>query len=116
MMNITCDTIIDLVSLYKDGTASKSTMELVNDHLRECPECRYYYRHYRIRPETPEQKAPFVSELNPNEADLKYFGLSQMINRKRRNDHIATSFGSIALIVLTAAVCLTISKKINDRL
>lgn len=46
-MNWKCDVVMDLASLYHDGIASEGSRRLVREHLRQCPECRAYYRHYR---------------------------------------------------------------------
>ncbi len=46
-MNWKCDVVMDLASLYHDGVASEGSRRLVREHLRQCPECRAYYRHYR---------------------------------------------------------------------
>lgn len=46
-MNWRCDVVMDLAPLYHDGMASEGSRRLVRRHLRECPECRAYYRRYR---------------------------------------------------------------------
>ncbi len=45
-MNWKCDVVTDLAPLYHDGVASKASKKLVKEHLRECPECRAYYKKY----------------------------------------------------------------------
>ena len=45
-MNWKCDVVTDLAPLYHDGVASKASRKLVKEHLRECPECRKYYKKY----------------------------------------------------------------------
>ena len=45
-MNWKCDVVTDLAALYHDGVASKASRKLVKEHLKECPECRAYYKKY----------------------------------------------------------------------
>ena len=45
-MNLSCNVVMDLTSLYKDGLASAETVKAVREHLKECPSCRRYYRNY----------------------------------------------------------------------
>ncbi len=46
-MNMSCDIVMDLVGLYHDGSASPASVSAVEEHLKECPSCRQFYRHYR---------------------------------------------------------------------
>ena len=45
---ISCDVVLDLVAIYKDGYASEDTRTLVRSHLRSCPACRRLYAEYRV--------------------------------------------------------------------
>lgn len=45
-MSWKCDVVTDLAPMYHDGVASKASRKLVKEHLRECPECRAYYKKY----------------------------------------------------------------------
>ena len=45
-MNWKCDVVTDLAPLYHDGVASKASRKLLKEHLKECPECRAYYKKY----------------------------------------------------------------------
>ena len=36
-MNLSCNVVMDLTSLYKDGLASAETVKAVREHLKECP-------------------------------------------------------------------------------
>jgi len=45
-MNLDCDIVMDCVSIYKDGLASEKTVKAVNEHLKECRDCRKYYKQY----------------------------------------------------------------------
>lgn len=46
-MSWKCDIVTDLAPLYHDKEASEASRKLVKEHLRECPECRAYYKRYR---------------------------------------------------------------------
>lgn len=42
MSKISCDVIRDLLPLYKDHVCSEKSMDLVEEHLPECEDCRKY--------------------------------------------------------------------------
>ena len=46
-MNWKCEIVTDLAPMYHDGVASEASRKLVREHLRECPECKKYYKNYR---------------------------------------------------------------------
>lgn len=46
-MNWKCEIVTDLAPLYHDGVASDASRKLVGEHLKECSECRRYYKKYR---------------------------------------------------------------------
>ena len=52
-MNWKCELVMDLAPLYYDGVASRVSKRLVKKHLRECPQCRTYYKKYH-----PVDKVP----------------------------------------------------------
>jgi Predicted integral membrane protein len=37
---------MDCVAIYKDGLASEATKKAVDAHLKECADCRKYYKQY----------------------------------------------------------------------
>lgn len=39
-MELNCSIIRDLLPLYIEGLASKESAELINEHLKNCPECQ----------------------------------------------------------------------------
>lgn len=39
-MNISCDVILDLIPLVKDGVASDESTLLVNEHIKSCESCK----------------------------------------------------------------------------
>lgn len=59
-----CEVIHDLLSCYIDNTCSEETRKLVDEHLKECEECRKLYEElsnvkYEVQPVINEKK-PFV--------------------------------------------------------
>ena len=71
---------MDCVSIYKDGLATEGTKKAVDAHLKECPECKKYYRQYdSIR--HPAPAAPVVPDEDKTE---KFAALSSVLNARRR--------------------------------
>ena len=59
-----CEVIHDLLSCYIDNTCSEETRRLVDEHLKECKECKALYEElsnvkYEIQPVINEKK-PFI--------------------------------------------------------
>ncbi len=80
-MSISCDVVKDLVAIYKDKCASEATAAEVDAHLKECPDCRRYYRLYdTIEYSRPQQTA---AEQNSDAQD-SYAALSARLRRRHR--------------------------------
>ena len=45
-MKTSCNVIKDLLPLYHDGVCSRESRELVEEHLKECEECRMELKNY----------------------------------------------------------------------
>lgn len=43
VMKYDCEVIRDLLPLYKDGVSNKKSNEIIEEHLKECKECKEYY-------------------------------------------------------------------------
>ena len=43
MNNLSCKIVRDLLPIYRDGLASKKTIEYVEEHLKSCDECKDEY-------------------------------------------------------------------------
>lgn len=52
-MNLDCNIVMDLVSLYHDKEVSFVTKLEVDKHIRKCENCKKYYKDYRILPQSP---------------------------------------------------------------
>lgn len=76
-MNWKCDVVMDLVPLYHDGLASEGSRKLVREHLRHCPECRAYYRHYRSL-----RRKTYKESIRP-ECGQEYIRLAKRMRLRR---------------------------------
>ena len=98
-MSLSCDVVMDLVSIYKDGLASQDTARLVKEHLRHCPDCRKYYRQYdAVNRMAPQKQDGCAAGDYMNQ----YQELSAALKRRR-------NFIAAGLALFTAASCLSIS-------
>ena len=83
MMNLTCDIVMDLVSIYKDKLASQSTCEAIKEHLKECQNCRKYYKQYdsinQIELEPEKRNVDLRDDFMQ-----KYTELSVKLNHRRK--------------------------------
>lgn len=100
-MNLNCDIVMDLVSLYKDGATSEVTNAAIEDHLEECRACRVYYRHYgSINQRMGHGKSsPGSVESNEGEDLEKILALSSALRTRR----ILTVAGFTLAGILTAS-------------
>jgi len=48
MLNISCNVIIDLIPLVKDGVASDDSTILVNEHIKSCESCKSEFETLQI--------------------------------------------------------------------
>lgn len=99
-MNLTCDMTMDLVSVYKDGLASNDTKKAVEEHLKNCPECRKFYRLYDSVDSKKPDSSSDVLEMD-SYSDYNYSQLSKRL-RKTHNRNIMIMVG-----IATAAAALT---------
>ncbi|MDO4648897.1 MAG: zf-HC2 domain-containing protein [Eubacteriales bacterium] len=93
MKNISCDVIQDLLPLYVDEMLSNDSIELVEEHLRDCPECSEQLQQLRQDASAPIQKQQ-ISEKSSKNAFKK-------IKRKILMKRLVSVFVAIVL-VLTA--------------
>jgi len=47
-MSLNCEIVLDLAGRYFDGTASAETVRAVREHLKSCPDCNRFYRHFGL--------------------------------------------------------------------
>lgn len=87
-MNLPCDAVKDLVSIYKDGLASESTAESIRNHLKQCPDCRKYYKQYDSINRLSSAKHNVAADISVEPSLKEYTELSVKL-RTRRNLLIA---------------------------
>lgn len=75
-MSWKCELVMDLAPLYHDGVASEVSKRLVKKHLRECPQCRAYYKKYQ-----PIDKIP--SEVPNWDVEGNYAMLAKRVRKRR---------------------------------
>ena len=75
-MNWKCELVMDLAPLYYDGVASRVSKRLVKKHLRECPQCRTYYKKYH-----PVDKVP--TEVPNWDVEGNYAMLARKVRKRR---------------------------------
>ena len=63
-MKLSCGTVRDLLPAYSDKTASPTTMLLVKEHLRGCPDCRRELDAIHRSANKPAQQEAAAHELN----------------------------------------------------
>ena len=91
-----CEIIRDILPLYVDDACSASSREIVEDHLKECPEC-----------------AAFLEEIRASEAEdeLKAEKALVISNQAKRFKRRSTAVGSVisALFMIPILVCLIVN-------
>ena len=103
-MSLNCETVMDLVSLYKDGAVSDGTRQTIDEHLRDCRDCRRYYHQYdsidRIITKKQEDASCDVEE--------KYASFSASLKRRRTIAAAGLAFcAAITLCSVTFALLAT---------
>ena len=78
---IPCEVMHDLILLYDEKSLSDAGMKFVAEHLKECPECRKYFKSIR----TSKAKQDRVSEVCEQAANTigQYNALMRRIRIKR---------------------------------
>ena len=95
-MNRECEIIRDILLLYVDSACSDASREIVEDHLKECPDC-----------------AAYLEEIRSSEAedDLKDEKALVIRHQARRFKRRSAAVGSIisALFMIPILVCLIVN-------
>lgn len=93
-----CDVIKDLYGVYRDGFASDESRRLIKKHLKDCPECRDFYKEKSFYP----AYAQHVSCGN-------YASLAKKIKKRKiiKNALIASAFTVLSAV----AVCELIERR-----
>jgi predicted anti-sigma-YlaC factor YlaD len=69
-MRIPCNVIKDLLLLYENGEASEETKNLVEEHLKDCDECRVFLHSDSLNL-TPLQEQEVLSENQKEAKEIK---------------------------------------------
>ena len=110
-MNLPCDVVMDLVGLYKDGLASKESKAAVDEHLKECAQCRKYYKMYdSIEKSTKNQEEP-VLEVD-SYSDYNFSDVSKRLRKKHNRNLLLMSAIAGTAVVLTA---INLTKMLNNK-
>lgn len=109
-MNLPCDVVMDLVGLYKDGLASNESKAAVDEHLKECAQCRKYYKMYdSIEKSTKNQQEP-VLDLD-SYSDYNFSDVSKRLRKKHNRNLLLMSAIAGTAVVLTA---VNLTKMLNN--
>ena len=98
-MSINCEVVKDLVAIYKDGVANPLTADEVSAHLKECRDCRQYYRLY----DTIHYQQPHASPEPSDQEFAQYAALSARLRRRHRQT-VALAAASMAALAGTITV------------
>lgn len=109
-MNMTCKIAMDLAELYHEGLVSEESAHVIRVHLKECENCRKYYK----ESEHASQHRPFVrmqpaEDLSDTEARM-YISLSRKLRRRRLFQIIGTSAAIGAGTIMLATGLIMLSK------
>lgn len=96
-MSLSCSNVQDYVTLYKDGVLSDETSAEVEEHLKNCRECKNYYREYDgMNTSVPEPQA-----LEPNE-NAEFAEVAKKMRKRKNTAALLTAAGVLAVMAGTA--------------
>ena len=96
-MNITCDIVMDLFPLYKDGLASSDSVKEIRKHLQKCEDCRTFYRRYNYQ-------SKITNRFSKNKPDTSSdYGA---IAKRLRIHHLWKTTIVLSFTIICAAVAL----------
>ena len=106
-MKITCNLAMDLVDVYTNCVASDETVNIVKEHLRECPACRKYYSEYKKELSAIKNDKPvFKAEFSPNLPEELLTGGIERLAKRLRMRRIARNITNAAVFVSAVALIL----------
>ena len=90
-MKLSCKVIEDMLPLYYDGVCSEESAALIEEHLKECPQCSHILDELRSSIATPEKN---VDDIKPLKKIQK--------NYKKRKTHWLIAVAAILLLIPVA--------------
>ncbi len=98
-MSLNCDIVMDCVAIYKDGLASEGTKKAVEAHLKECSDCRKYYKQY----DSINNISVKSQDVKPvDDATAKFAAISAALNARR--NFFAACFAVFAAITVFSLI------------
>lgn len=91
-----CPIVRDLLPGRMDQLTSEQTNQFIDEHLKQCPECRKYYEQMQAKPKIQDENAE-----NIDANDAKAAGWMKKVRRKSR---VLTGI-IVCLVVVIAVVC-----------
>jgi|GEM_PF-4831301 len=107
-MKVPCDVIFDLIPLYQEDLCSLTTKKFVEDHLKECSECRQLLENnnqtiFKVK---QEQLTPFDEKSAAVLKDLK-------CKMNKKNIRIAVLSGVTSILLLLVVVRIYVGQRVS---
>lgn len=107
-MNMTCEIVRDLTELYQENIVSRESAVEIRAHLKNCAECRKYYRNYDhlmntdVAVDIPSQQEMYAAQ------ERSYDVLSRKLRRRHmlRVIGVSSAIGA-GTIMLAVGILLT---------
>lgn len=100
-MSLSCDIVIDLVSLFKDKLASDDSVKEIEAHLKQCPSCKKHYKYY-----DSINKTTNLNQSSPNLNVDNYTDRYKVISKKLRKRYTLSTTAIASLIGICAGVTI----------
>ena len=108
-MNLNCDAVTDMISLYWDNTLSASTRTAVREHLRGCPSCRKQYQQYAQAARIAIQRPEPMKNINLSD------GYDTLSRKLKKQHSLRVGFLAGCACVTLAAVAVSILRDQKER-
>ncbi len=98
-MSISCDMVIDLISLYHDGAASEDSRRAVREHLRTCPSCAAIYRQYEAELAKSHLRGRGKTVIPAVSLGEEYKKLAKVLQKRKLTDTLSATLLTSAAII-----------------
>jgi predicted anti-sigma-YlaC factor YlaD len=106
-MNLNCDAVLDMISMYWDNTLSTSTRAAVREHLRGCPACRKQYQQYAQAARVSVQRPELMKNINLTD------GYDTLLRKLKKQHSLRVGFLAGCACVTLAAVAVSILRDLK---